>query len=382
MSTSRRDFLKTTALGAGALGLGLLPKQLHATDGIETRRAAAPLRILILGGTGFIGPHQVRYAVSRGHSVTVFNRGRRQAELPKEVEHLQGDRNGQLDALKGKSWDVVIDNPTTLPKWVRDVGPILQDNTKHYIFISTISVYAPFTGAGADESSPVLPYKGADAFAEPRVTLELYGPLKAISEQEAEKWFPGRTTIIRPGLIVGPGDETDRFSYWPVRIDRGGEVLAPGDGSDPVQIIDVRDLTEWTIRVAEQRTMGVFNATGPAKPYTMKGQLEGIRAALGKTKDATLTWVPTDFLAQQQVQPWMEMPTWVPNAGDEKGFSEVSVARAVGKGLTYRPLSTTSKDTLAWFKTLPPERQQKLRAGIAPEKEKAVLDAWKARKKA
>src|SRR6478735_9402849 len=167
MSTSRRDFIKKTAAGAGALGLGLLPTRLQALDRFDVDRAAAPLRILILGGTGFIGPHQVRYAVSRGHSVTVFNRGRRQADLPKEVEHLQGDRNGQLDALKGKSWDVVIDNPTTLPKWVRDVGPILQDNTKHYIFISTISVYAPFSGPNADETSPVLPYKGADAFAEP-----------------------------------------------------------------------------------------------------------------------------------------------------------------------------------------------------------------------
>ena len=167
-----------------------------------------------------------------------------------------------------------------------------------------------------------------------------------------------------------------------MRIDRGGEVLAPGDGTDPVQIIDVRDLTEWTIRVAEQRTFGVFNATGPTKPYTMKAQLEGVRAAIGKTKDASFTWVPTEFLTQQQVQPWSEMPTWVPNVGDEKGFSEVSVARAVGKGLTYRPLSTTSVDTLAWFKTLPAERQAKLRAGITPEKEKAVLDAWKARKKA
>jgi 2'-hydroxyisoflavone reductase len=374
MSTSRRDFLKTTA--TSAFGLGLLPAL--GSDPV-TPLATAPLRILILGGTGFIGPYQVRYAVSRGHEVTVFNRGRRQADLPSTVKHLQGDRNGQLDALKGQTWDVVIDNPTSLPKWVRDAATILKGNVKQYVFISTISVYQPFGRSGADETSPVLPYKGADAFAEPRITGELYGPLKALSEQEAEKWFPGQTTIIRPGLIVGPGDPSDRFTYWPVRIDRGGDVLAPGDGSDPVQVIDARDLSEWTIRMVEQGATGVYNATGATKPYTMRQQLEGIRDAVAKDKAVKLTWVPTSFLQQQQVRPWAEMPTWVPNEGDEKGFSEVSVARAVAKGLTYRPLGTTARDTLAWFRTLPAERQAKLLAGITAEKEKAVLAAWAAK---
>jgi 2'-hydroxyisoflavone reductase len=379
VTISRRDFLRTTTASAGALGLGVLPR---IAQGLEhAGRAAAPMRILILGGTGFIGPYQVRYAVARGHTVTVFNRGRRQADLPSQVEHLEGDRNGQLDALKGRQWDVVIDNPTTLPKWVRDVGPILKDNAKHYIFISTISVYAPFGRSGADETSPVLKYTGADPFAESKVSNELYGPLKAISEQEAERWFPGHTTVIRPGLIVGPEDPTDRFSYWPVRISRGGEVLAPGDGSDPVQVIDARDLSEWTIRMAEQRAAGVYNATGGAKPYTMRGQLETIRDAVARGTDTKLTWVPTAFLDEQKVQPWSEMPTWVPNAGDEKGFAEVSVARAVSKGLTFRPLGVTAKDTVDWFRTQPAERQAKLRAGIAPEKESAVLAAWHAKQK-
>jgi 2'-hydroxyisoflavone reductase len=216
-----------------------------------------PLRILILGGTGFIGPHEVTYALARGHKLTLFNRGKSPHAWPGEVEELIGDRNtGDLKALAGREWDVCIDNPTTLPFWVRDAGEALHGKVRQYIFISTISVYAA-NDAPADETAAVAPYAGKDPMAETADTLkahvgELYGPLKAVSEKEAEKQFPGMTTIIRPGLIAGPGDETDRFTYWPVRLARGGEVLAPGDGSDPVQLIDARDLAEWTIRMAER----------------------------------------------------------------------------------------------------------------------------------
>ena len=225
-------------------------------------KAPKPLTILILGGTGFTGPFQVKYALARGHKVTVFNRGKTHpGELPEGVEQLIGDRNGQLDALKGRKWDVVIDNPTMLPKWVRDAAEILKGNVDRYVFISTISVYANNTKPGMDETAPLAKYDGTDAMKETRDTViaskfALYGPLKALSEKEVEKWFPGKSLIIRPGLIVGPGDQTDRFTYWPVRIDRGGEVLAPGDPSDPVQFIDARDLAEWTIRMAEQGTTG------------------------------------------------------------------------------------------------------------------------------
>lgn len=376
MSTTRRDFIKTTtALGAGAL---LLPDHLRTLSAITP--APAPLKILILGGTGFTGPYQVRYAVSRGHKVTVFNRGRHQADLPESVEHLQGDRNGQLDSLKGKSWDVVIDVPTTFPKWVRDIGPILQNNTQHYIFVSTISVYAPFGKAGADEMSATLPYKGTDAFAETRITGDNYGPLKALAEQEAEKWFPGKTTVVRPGLIVGPTDPSDRFTYWPVRVDRGGEVLAPGDGSDPVQFIDARDLAEWIIRMAEQRATGVYNATGPKSACSMKQMLDGVRDGVAKGKDVRFTWVPTSFLDEQKVAAWSDMPTWVPNTGDEKGFAQLSIARALAKGITFRALTVTAHDTLAWFRTVPAERQAKMLAGITAEREKVVLDAWHAKR--
>src|SRR6476660_9229933 len=219
MNTTRRHFIKLST--AGMFSLAARPTSLFA------EKSPTPMRILILGGTGFTGPYQVRYALSRGHKVTTFNRGKTHpGELPNEVEQLIGDRNGKLDALKGRKWDVVIDNPTSLPKWVHDAAEILKGNVDRYVFISTISVYGDVPKPGLDETAPVVKYEGKDAMKETRESLiaskfALYGPLKALSEKEAEKWFPGKTLIIRPGLIVGPGDETDRFTYWPVRIDRG-----------------------------------------------------------------------------------------------------------------------------------------------------------------
>jgi 2'-hydroxyisoflavone reductase len=261
------------------------------------------MRLLILGGTGFIGPHQVRYALSRGHQVTIFNRGRQKEEWPGPVEELLGDRNGDLKALEGRDWDVCIDNPTTLPFWVRDAARVLKGHIGQYIFISTISVYAA-NDKPADETAPLATYKGADAMAETvdslRADPRLYGPLKALSETEARTQYGDAiTTIIRPSLIVGPGDETDRFTYWPVRLARGGEILTPGDGSDPVQFIDVRDLDEWTIRMAEQRVTGVFNASGPASPITMQQMLTGI--AQGVHVDPRLVSAPTAFLRANKV---------------------------------------------------------------------------------
>src|SRR5216117_2459579 len=270
MKRTRRQFIKLSAATGSALAFGTRSATLFAEKSVK------PLRILVLGGAGFTGPYQVRYALSRGHKVTTFNRGKSHpGELPNEVEQLIGDRNGQLDALKGRQWDVVIDNPTTLPVWVRDAAQILKGNVDRYVFISTISVYSDNSKPGMDESGPLAKYEGADAMKETQATMRasnfrLYGPLKVLSEAEAEKWFPGKALIIRPGLIVGPGDESDRFTYWPVRLSRGGEVLAPGDGSDPVQIIDTRDLAEWTIRMAESRTFGTLNATGPNQPIEMR----------------------------------------------------------------------------------------------------------------
>ena len=380
MRMTRRHLL---GLSSAAL-LGLTIRQPPALAVGKTRQPRRVLRILILGGTGFTGPHQVRYALSRGHQVTLFNRGKQPREWPGAVEELIGDRNtGDLKALEGREWDVCIDNPTTLPFWVRDAGRVLHGKIKHYVFISTISVYADNLKP-ADESAPVAAYTGTDAMAETLESLrakgELYGPLKALSEKEAETQFPKETTIIRPGLIVGPGDETDRFTYWPVRLARGGEVLAPGDGSDPAQIIDARDLAEWTIRMAEARTLGTFNATGPRHPLRMKEMLTGVAAAIHA--DARPIWVPADFLESEKVEAWSDMPVWVPGRGETAGFAKRSISRALAAGLTFRPLDTTAADTLAWFRQQPAERQAKLKAGLTAAREAELLSKWKFNRRA
>src|SRR6266496_4043168 len=370
MKTTRRQFIKLSGTAAGAFTLSI-----RATTFAE--KSVKLLRILILGGTGFTGPYQVRYALSRGHKVTTFNRGKTHpGELPNEVEQLVGDRNGQLGALKGRKWDVAIDNPTTLPAWVRGAAEILKGNVERYVFISTISVYAD-TSKGVDETAPLAKYEGADPYKETLEAMKAsgyktYGPLKALSEKEADKWFPGKTLIIRPGLIVGPRDETDRFTYWPVRIDRGGEVLAPGNPDDPVQFIDARDLAEWTIRMAENRETGTYNATGPAKPLGIGGMLDGIKDA--EKSSAKFTWVSEEFLTQQKVEAWSDMPVWT---GKESGLARTNISRALAKGLTFRPVADTARDTLSWFKSLPQDRQSEMRAGITADREAEVMAAWK-----
>jgi 2'-hydroxyisoflavone reductase len=346
---------------------------------MRTRRPLEPMRLLILGGTGFIGPHQVRYALARGHRVTVFNRGRQKEPWPAPVEQLLGDRDGDLKALEGRDWDVCIDNPTSLPIWVRDVARVLKGHVGQYVFISTISVYAA-SDRPADETAPLAVYKGADPMAETTKSLNadrrLYGPLKAQCEKEAQAQYgEAATTIIRASLIVGPNDETDRFTYWPARLARGGDILAPGDGSDPVQFIDVRDLAEWTIRVAEERTTGVFNAAGPDHPITMDQMLAGI--ARGIQVHPKLVWAPKAFLTENNVSPWGDMPVWIPGQGETFGFHRRDIRRAIAAGLTYRPLPLTAADTLAWLRTSP-ERQAELRAGLIPEREAALLLKLKA----
>jgi 2'-hydroxyisoflavone reductase len=374
MSYSRREFLGRNAAYGGMLALGALQPCL-ADQAIA--KAEKPLKILILGGTGFIGPHQVRYAIARGHQLTLFNRGRTNPGLFPDVEQLEGDRNGKLDALKGRIWDVVIDNPATLPRWVRDAAQILKGKVKQYIFISTVSVYADISKPGMDENGTLAVTKDPDA---DKVTGENYGALKALAEKEALKAFPEHATIIRPGLIVGPGDTSDRFTYWPVRIERGGEVLAPGEPTDPVQFIDARDLGEWCIRIAEQGDIGIYNALGPKAPLSIAEMLYGIRAIT--SADVKFTWVNAAFLKANKVSAWGDMPVWVPGQGETAGFSRMSNTRAVAKGLTFRPLADTARATLEDYHarqaTAPGLR---LQAGLAAQRETEVLAAWHESKK-
>jgi 2'-hydroxyisoflavone reductase len=388
--TSRRDFLKVSAALGGSIGLGAVPSWTLAERPVT--RANKPLKILILGGTGFTGPEQVEYAIARGHSVTLINRNKTRPDFFKgRVEQLIGDLNGDMSALKDLKFDVVIDNPTTLPGWVRNVAQYMKDNTDHYIFISTISAYLNDRTAWADESDPTHPEPTTvDPFAlDPTMAGRLYGPLKATSEREVQKIYANKFTIIRPGLIVGPLDRSDRFTYWPYRIDKGGEVLAPG-GKEPVQIIDARDLAEWTVRMAENRTLGVFNATGPKEPYTMKGLLEGIKSAL--KSDATLTWVSSEFLQENKVRAWAtpqnatalgSIPVWVPDRPDNPAWSRRKIDKALTAGLTFRPLEVTARETLAWNKTRPAAELEALAqgklAGMSAEREADLLKLWKAK---
>ena len=380
MNTTRRDLLKFGALATAAAALPSIASS--GTAPAPVGKAAKPLNILILGGTGFTGPFQVNYALARGHKVTLFNRGKRPSpEWPGEVEQLHGDRNtGDLKSLVGRKWDVCIDNPTSLPFWVRDAAKVLKGNVGHYMFISTISVYADGSKPGMTEDAPLAVYKGKDAMAETQANLmadieNLYGPLKALSEAEVRKHFGERSTIVRPGYIVGPRDETDRFTYWPLRVAQGGEMLVPGDGQDPIQVIDGRDLGEWMIRLAEARTYGIFNAVGPDYPLSTDAMIYGCQAVTAN--GIQLTHVSPQFIDEQKV----ELPIWVPRADNPyAGYGSVSNARALAAGLTLRPLATTVADLLDWFHALPAERQAKPRAGISREKEAELLAAWKARK--
>ncbi len=373
MSVSRRTFLASSATIGGAMTLGF-PTLAHALElrrDVQTPQPTAPLRILILGGTGFIGPFQVQYALDRGHSVTLFNRGVTNAALFPNVPRLIGDRNlpDGHKALEAGEWDVVIDNPTANPKWVRDAGKALRGRTKHYLFVSTISVFADVSSP-IDENGPLLPPADIDATFD----ASIYGRNKVRSEVEARTQFGDNVTIVRPGLIVGPGDLSDRFSYWPVRIDRGGEVLAPGTPNDPVQYVDARDLGEWIVRLAESKTRGTFNATGPKAPTSIAEMLYGIKAVT--TSDAQFTWVPADFLDANQVRAWSDMPVWVPPQGRTAGFARVICKKAYAAGLTFRPLAETAAATLQWYHARPVPEQDKARAGLAPDREAAVLAAW------
>lgn len=326
------------------------------------------MKLLILGGTIFAGKHLVEAALERGHEVTLFNRGQHGADLFPELEKLRGNRDGDLEALKGRRWDAVIDPSGYVPRLVGDSARLLADAVDHYTFISTISVYASFEQHGQDENAPVG--KLEDETVE-TVSGQTYGPLKALCEQAAEAAMPGRVLTVRPGLIVGPDDPTDRFTYWPVRISRGGEVLAPGKPEAPSQIIDVRDLAAFTLDMMERKAVGIYNATGPADFRSFGEVIETCRDTSGS--DARFTWVSDQFLLEQKVAPWTGLPLWIP-AGGSDGIETIDCSKAIAAGLTFRPLADTVRDTIAWDATRPADRQW--RAGITPEREAELLALW------
>jgi 2'-hydroxyisoflavone reductase len=329
------------------------------------------MNLLILGGTIFLGRNLVEAALARKHTVTLFNRGKHNPDLFPDVEKIHGDRRNpdDLQALAGRSFDAVIDTCGYIPREVASSANLLAGQANMYCFISSISVYSDVSNAGVDESGPVGTL--ADPTVE-EVTGETYGPLKVLCEQAAELAFPEKTLTIRPGLIVGPHDISDRFTYWPHRVARGGEVLAPEDPEILTQIIDVRDLSEWTIRAVERGITGVFNATGPDYPLTIGELLEACRSVSGS--DATFTYVSAPFLKEMEVKPWMELPLWVPTSDGGAGFNAISVEKAIRKGLTFRPISETVHDTLFWDRGRPQENT--FRNTLTPEKEAAVLAAW------
>lgn len=387
MTDSRRDFLRQAAL-AGAT-LALRPGHAAAAPAAPAPApapapAAAPpapgraKTLLILGGTGFIGPHTVKYALARGHEVTILTRGRSATKVD-GVEHLIADREGDLGVLAKRRWDAVLDNNARDYRWVQRSTRALRDSTGHYLFVSSISAYRTpamsYGSAGDVRMTPVT--EAHERFTPPPAWKDgdeaPYGLTKAISEDLVTAAFPGRATIVRPGLIVGPTDPTDRWTYWPVRVDEGGEVLAPGNPAHSSQVIDQRDLTEWLVRLAEGGVTGAFNATGPATRLTVAEMLAACRAATSAAVD--FTWVPEAFLAEQGMKIWSDVPAWAP--GDPLMY--VSVARAVAAGLTYRPLAVTAMDTVAWDKARPAAERAKRGAGMTRERERELLALWKRR---
>lgn len=368
MNETRRRLIQAGLLGGAAMAAGL-PQALASASGFRT--TGKSLRILILGGTGFIGPHMVREALVRGHDVSLFNRGRTNDDIFPDLTTYIGDRDNKLDALEGHEWDAVIDNSGYVPRHVADSARLLSDAAGHYLFISSISVYESF-GIANDEDSPLATMP--DETVE-EVTGETYGPMKALCEQRAREEFGAdRVAVLRPTYICGPGDHTDRYTYWPVRTMRGGEMLWPGSPSDPIQIIDVRDLATFTIDCLEQRVTGTYNTVTPPGEFTMGDLLGDCRAVTAA--DVSPVWVDTAFVREHELVAGRDLPIWSPPDGDEGKVAHTSGAAAYEKGLRIRPTRETARDTFRWWKTLPAERTAALKAGLKPEQEARLLAAW------
>ncbi|MDT4898961.1 MAG: hypothetical protein QOH25_4038 [Acidobacteriota bacterium] len=342
------------------------------------------MKLLILGGTRFVGRHLVTAALARNHEITLFNRGKHPSAALTNVETIYGDRNSDLARLQGRRWDAVVDTCGYLPRTVRASAEILSQSVDHYVFISSLSVYADFSVFGIDETAPLATLTSEQLEKANEIDSSgqasavtygaMYGGLKALCEQAAEEVLPNRLLIIRPGLIIGSDDYTDRFTYWVERVARGGEVLAPGRPRRYVQFIDVRDLAEWTVRMIEGKETGVYNANGLPHTLTMERVLEECKTV--SDSDASLTWVSEDFLLQEKIAAWSEMPLWMPEEGAPhvKGFMLINCNKAVGAGLSFRPLNDTIRDILTWRETN--RLNEELKAGIDVDKEQRLLRKW------
>lgn len=369
MDNNRRRFLKSSLLGGAAIAAGCTPET--ETRGARTTAAFRTLNVLILGGTGFIGPHMVREALRRGHEVSLFNRGRTNVDLFPDLKLYKGDRDSGLQALEGGEWDAVIDNSGYVPRQVEDSARLLSAAVSHYLFVSSISVY-DISPAPITEESPLATM--ADESNE-EVTVDTYGPMKALCEQRVEAVLgPERTTILRPTYICGPGDRTDRYTYWPVRTMRGGEMLWPGTPQDYIQIIDVRDFANFTVHCLEQEVAGIFNTVTPLDSFTMGDLLEDSLAVTDA--DMTPVWVDRDFINENKIAEGGALPIWEDPDGEYAALLHVDGSRAAAAGLTNRPTRETARDTISWWKTLPPDRREKLRAGLSAEREAEFLRLW------
>lgn len=382
MGTTRRRFLgqlagaaaTTAALGCQRDGRTTATPEPAPAPGPTTPRVAdfPDKTLLVLGGTGFLGPHVVEAALARGFTVTLFNRGKTNPGLFPDLEQLHGDRDGDLGALEGRRFRAVIDTSGYVPRIVEQSARLLAPNTAQYVFVSSVSAYANFTPIGLTEEH-------ATATLDDPTTEDVraaYGGLKAACEATVEAALPGRTINVRPGLIVGPGDPTDRFTYWPARVDQGGEVLCPGTPSDPIQVIDVRDLAAWMVGALEAELAGVYNLVGPFPPLTMGGLVAACQQHA--STPSTLVWAAKEFLEAQHVEAWSHMPVWVPPGAEGfEGFAQVSAKKALDTGLRTRPIADTVADTLAWWREQPAERRGQLRAGIELEREKELIALWR-----
>jgi 2'-hydroxyisoflavone reductase len=372
VNKTRRQIIRAGLVGGAIAASGTLPGIAGMSGAVAAEtKSANSLRILMLGGTGYIGPHMVSEFLRRGHQVSLFNRGRTNEDLFPDLETLLGDRDGGLDVLRRKSWDAVVDNSGYVPRHVADSARLLAPAVGHYLYISTISVYESFAVAN-DENSPLGTM--ADESVE-EVTNETYGPLKALCESRARTEIgDDRLTILRPTYICGPGDRTDRYTYWPVRTMRGGEMLWPGTPADPIQIIDVRDLANFVVDCIEQKITGVYNTVTPVASYTI-GDLMNDSVAV-TAAEMTPVWVSSSFIADHKLEDGGSIPIWSSPEGETGNVAGVSGERAYARGLKIRPPRETTRDTVSWWRTLPDERQKSLKAGLAADTEARLLADW------